>query len=335
MLYCSGDDPLVQICGSRSRPSIPISAQRKIAMNPVTAGIAAVMFITSITFALNAAALDEAYPEADPAPYSGTEYFSGDGDAAGTPELPDDAQILKEDENLLIAVTGSDPEGMWGYKLDVFLENKTDRELCFMINDACINGLMMDPLYQTILAPGQSSDEEVEWFQSSLDEAGITDVTDIELEWVVYDSQDWSADFLLEEKFHYYPLGEDAVQPFVREAKDTDQVLVDNDVCTIIAVKSEMDELWGYQIHLYIINKSDHGLTVGIDEAAINGEPCDPYWATMIYQDRAAFDAVTWGTTFLEAAGIDKVESAELPFIIMNSDDYSQDEIRETVTYTP
>ena len=304
-------------------------------MNPVTAGIAAVMFITSITFALNAAALDEAYPEANPAPYSGTEYFSGDGDAAGTPELPDDAQILKEDENLLIAVTGSDPEGMWGYKLDVFLENKTDRELCFMINDACINGLMMDPLYQTILAPGQSSDEEVEWFQSSLDEAGITDVTDIELEWVVYDSQDWSADFLLEEKFHYYPLGEDAVQPFVREAKDTDQVLVDNDVCTIIAVKSEMDELWGYQIHLYIINKSDHGLTVGIDEAAINGEPCDPYWATMIYQDRAAFDAVTWGTTFLEAAGIDKVESAELPFIIMNSDDYSQDEIRETVTYTP
>ena len=304
-------------------------------MNPVTAGIAAVMFITSITFALNAAALDEAYPEADPAPYSGTEYFSGDGDAAGTPELPDDAQILKEDENLLIAVTGSDPEGMWGYKLDVFLENKTDRELCFMINDACINGLMMDPLYQTILSPGQSSDEEVEWFQSSLDEAGITDVTDIELEWVVYDSQDWSADFLLEEKFHYYPLGEDAVQPFVREAKDTDQVLVDNDVCTIIAVKSEMDELWGYQIHLYIINKSDHGLTVGIDEAAINGEPCDPYWATMIYQDRAAFDAVTWGTTFLEAAGIDKVESAELPFIIMNSDDYSQDEIRETVTYTP
>ena len=175
----------------------------------------------------------------------------------------------------------------------------------------------------------------MEWFQSSLDEAGITDVTDIELEWVVYDSQDWSADFLLEEKFHYYPLGEDAVQPFVREAKDTDQVLVDNDVCTIIAVKSEMDELWGYQIHLYIINKSDHGLTVGIDEAAINGEPCDPYWATMIYQDRAAFDAVTWGTTFLEAAGIDKVESAELPFIIMNSDDYSQDEIRETVTYTP
>ena len=304
-------------------------------MTPVTAGIAAVMFITSITFALNAAALDEAYPEADPAPYSGTEYFFGDGDAAGTPELPDDAQILKEDENLLIAVTGSDPEGMWGYKLDVFLENKTDRELCFMINDACINGLMMDPLYQTILAPGQSSDEEVEWFQSSLDEAGITDVTDIELEWVVYDSQDWSADFLLEEKFHYYPLGEDAVQPFVREAKDTDQVLVDNDVCTIIAVKSEMDELWGYQIHLYIINKSDHGLTVGIDEAAINGEPCDPYWATMIYQDRAAFDAVTWGTTFLEAAGIDKVESAELPFIIMNSDDYSQDEIRETVTYTP
>lgn len=144
-------------------------------MNPVTAGIAAVMFITSITFALNAAALDEAYPEADPAPYSGTEYFSGDGDAAGTPELPDDAQILKEDENLLIAVTGSDPEGMWGYKLDVFLENKTDRELCFMINDACINGLMMDPLYQTILAPGQSSDEEVEWFQSSLDEAGITE----------------------------------------------------------------------------------------------------------------------------------------------------------------
>ena len=304
-------------------------------MNPVTAGIAAVMFITSITFALNAAALDEAYPEADPAPYSGTEYFSGDGDAAGTPELPDDAQILKEDENLLIAVTGSDPEGMWGYKLDVFLENKTDRELCFMINDACINGLMMDPLYQTILAPGQSSDEKVEWFHGTLDEAGITDVTDIELEWVVYDSQDWSADFLLEEKFHYYPLGEDAVQPFVREAKDTDQVLVDNDVCTIIAVKSEMDELWGYQIHLYIINKSDHGLTVGIDEAAINGEPCDPYWATMIYQDRAAFDAVTWGTTFLEAAGIDKVESAELPFIIMNTDDYSQDEIRETVTYTP
>ncbi len=305
------------------------------AMNPITAVLTAVLIITSIPLGLNASASDDPYSEADPAAYSESDFLSEDEEGPGAPELPEGAQILKEDENLLIAVTGNDPEGLWGYKLDVFLQNKTDCELGFLVNDACINGLMMDPYFQTVLAPGQSSEEELEWFQSSLDEAGITDVTDIELEWCVYNYEDWSAEFLLEEKFHYYPLGEDAVQPFVREAKDTDQLLLDNDVCRIVAVRSEMDELWGFQIHLYMINKSDHGLTVGIDEASINGEACDPYWATMIYPERAAFDAVTWGNSFLEEAGVEKVESVELPFIIMNTDDYSQDEIRETVTYTP
>ncbi len=305
-------------------------------MGQMTAVISTVLIISSIVFGVNSSSPYAADSEESEGVFSAYDFSSGEDAAAEEANLPEDAQILVDNEDLLIAATDWDPEDLWGCTLDVYLKNKTDRKLGFLINNACINGLMMDPFYQTALEPGEAVNGEVEWFQSDFDEADIKDVTDIELEWVVYDYDDWAADFLLEEKFHIYPYGEDAAVPYVRKARDTDRVLVDNEECTIIATGSEKDELWGFRLHLYIINKSSsHSITVAIDDAYINGESCFPYWATMIYPDRAACEAITWSNSLLEESGIETVKSLELPIVIMDSEDFSKKPVSETVTYEP
>ena len=51
-------------------------------------------------------------------------------------------QVLVEDDNCTVKVTGIEADGLWGYTLKVFLENKTDTELMYSLEKVAVNGFM-------------------------------------------------------------------------------------------------------------------------------------------------------------------------------------------------
>lgn len=112
---------------------------------------------------------------------------------------------LFEDENCTMIVTGFDPDGTWGYTVNVYLKNKTDKTLMFSVSDAAVNGFMCDPVWAQTVAPGKQSNTAIHWFASDFEENGITEVETISLPVSVYDANDWMADHLIEETYTLNP----------------------------------------------------------------------------------------------------------------------------------
>ena len=92
-----------------------------------------------------------------------------------------------------------------GYTLQVYLENKTDRNLMYAWDQVSVNGFMVDPFWAMSVAAGKKACSEISFLDSDLERNGIEAVSDIEFTLLVSDYDDWAADYLLEKTFTYNP----------------------------------------------------------------------------------------------------------------------------------
>ena len=114
-------------------------------------------------------------------------------------ESTDDLVLFDNDDCTMI-ITGCNPDGLFGFELNAYIENKTDKTLMFSIENASINGFMADPLWASSIAPGKKSTEDITWMSSTLEENGIDKVETIEMTVNVYNDDDWE-DQILNEVF--------------------------------------------------------------------------------------------------------------------------------------
>ncbi|MCD8323055.1 MAG: hypothetical protein LUC89_09260 [Oscillospiraceae bacterium] len=269
----------------------------------------------------------ETEPEAEAAPEEETE--------AASETSFEEITVIDNDQCSLV-ITALDPDNLWGYTLKVALENKSeDTTYMFSVLTASVDGVESDPYWASEVAAGKKANEEITFYDDILDEIGVG-YTDIALTFHVYDSDDWMADDVAEETVHIYPYGEENAKAYVREAQESDVVLVDNDQITAIVIGCEDDPIWGYTVSLYLENKTDEELMFSAEDVSVNGYMSDPYWATTVDAGNCKFTEMTWYTEDLEADGIDQVEEIELTLWVYSYDDWTADDIlNETFTLTP
>ena len=231
--------------------------------------------------------------------------------------------IVIDDKQCQIVITG--------------IENKsTDKTYMFSVVDAAINGVQTDPFFATEVSAEKEANSDISFFDQELLTNGIGDFTDIELVFRVYDSNDWSADDVANVTVHIYPLGEEKAAVFSREGQPTDITIVDNDNVSVIVTGYSIDDIWGYTMHLYLVNKTNMNLTFSADEVSVNGIMADPFWASTIGAGRVSFEAMSWFDSTFEENGITDVEEIEMKLRIYNSDDWSADDIySETIVLNP
>ena len=113
--------------------------------------------------------------------------------------------VLVDNDDLIFKITGIDENGLMGYTLKVFLENKTDKELMFTAEDASVNGFMCDPFWAETVAAGKKSNTTISWFESEFEANGIETVEEIVFTLRAYDNADWLADDILNQEFTLNP----------------------------------------------------------------------------------------------------------------------------------
>lgn len=250
--------------------------------------------------------------------------------------IPFEETVLVDNEDCTVKITGIDADNIWGYTLNAYVENKTDKELMFTLNNVSVNGFMCDPLWAVTVTPGMKANEEISFLSADFDRNGVETVTEIALTLRVYDSNDWSADDFVNEIFTLYPLGEDAVKPFERISSEDEIVLFDNESCTMIVTGFDPDSTWGYTMNVYLENKTDQNLMFTTQDASVNGFMCDPYWATTVAAGKRSYTGISWMSSDFEDNGIAEVESLTLPIRVYNSDDWTEEDIlKETFTVNP
>lgn len=232
-------------------------------------------------------------------------------------------QILVDNDRCLVQITDIREDSVWGYTLKVYLENRTQKELMFSLEDASVNGFMCDPFWAVSVNAGMKANEEISFSRSALETCGIREVTEISFELKAYDANDWSAEKLLDEEITLYPLGIEAVRDHPRQPEPEDIVLFDNGQCSMIVTGFRPEDTWGYTVEVYLENKTDDDLMFSVQGASVNGFMCDPFWAVSVDEGKKSYSEIAWQKTQLEENGIQIVEVLTLPVQVYESDDWT------------
>lgn len=109
-------------------------------------------------------------------------------------EIQSSDHVIVENESVTVVVTGYENDAIWGYTVNLFLLNKTDKNVMFSVDEASVNGYMADPFFAASVSAGKCAFGSMSWANSILQENGITEVEEIEFLLKAYDSDNWSGD---------------------------------------------------------------------------------------------------------------------------------------------
>jgi hypothetical protein len=207
----------------------------------------------------------------------------------------------------------------------------------FAVESASINGVQCDPYFASTVLAGKKANESITFSDDIFRENGIDIMyTDIELTFRVYDDDDWAADDVVYTTVHIYPYGEENAARFVRDAQDSDIVLVDNEYVTAIVTGFEQDSIWGYTANLFLVNKTDSTVMFTVDDVSINGFMADPFYAESVASGKCAFSAIEWSDSDLTENDITEVQEIEFKFRAYNEDEWLDDDYaNKKVTLNP
>lgn len=122
-------------------------------------------------------------------------------------EYPRSAQtgdiVLLDDGLCAMIVTGFDPENVWGYTVNVYLENRTEEDLIFAVTDAAVNGLECDPYWAVTVAAGKKRNTAIHWLKEDFAALSIGPVKALTLSVGVYGGA--SEETCLEQTFELTP----------------------------------------------------------------------------------------------------------------------------------
>lgn len=111
---------------------------------------------------------------------------------------PEDV-VLVDNDSVTVIATGYTEDPIWGWTVELYLVNKTDKSVMFSAQEASVNGFMVDPFFATEVSSGACAFAGMSWSKSSFEENSITEVEEVEFELKAYDSNDWLADPMAQE----------------------------------------------------------------------------------------------------------------------------------------
>jgi hypothetical protein len=262
---------------------------------------------------------------------------AGEGDRTQSSGASDTAfsQVIVDSEDLYFAIKNVRTDAALGYTWKVYVENRTDRNLMFSFEKVSVNGVMCDPFWAEVVNSGKKGNCEITWMRDSLQKRQIEEVTQVDFTLNVYNDDDYTEAPLMHDPFTVYPLGEDKAAETVREPAATDQVLVDNDSCSVIVTAFDPDNSWGYAMNLYLVNKTDRDMVFSVDDSSVNGIMCDPFWADIVCAGKASYSTVLWDKNALAENDITEVEEISLPLKVYADEDIGNPYVDETFELTP
>ncbi|RRJ24591.1 hypothetical protein EHV10_12460 [Lachnoanaerobaculum gingivalis] len=245
--------------------------------------------------------------------------------------------IDKDNYSVTVDSMGWDNVSNLAY-LNITLENKTtDKTYIFNTEDSFINGLQVHiPMFESAQAGSKS---QVVWYLDPLNKSiTVKDITDIEALLHVYEFDGKESHEIDTETIHIYPYGQDNITTYVYEPKDTDQVLIDNEYCTIILVGSDMNNV-NYALKLYIVNKTDETMNISTGENYIDGKKIkNPPYFPQIRPQKSTFETINWLVSTIKDQGIDPSDISNISFYVdVYASGHLNDEhfFKETISFTP
>lgn len=100
--------------------------------------------------------------------------------------------VAYDDSGIKIVVQKlNSSDSFWGSDVYVYAENNTDSNITIQARDVSINGFMVDPAFSCDIVAGKKAYDTITFFESDLEENNITDITELEIKFYIFDSDSW------------------------------------------------------------------------------------------------------------------------------------------------
>lgn len=109
------------------------------------------------------------------------------------PSVPEGIKVY-EGNGIRISALGLTDEPDWlGRSLYFHVENDTDRDIVVQVREVSVNGFMVDTIMSSTVAAGKKMVDDLLIMESSLEEAGIQTVENVEFYFHIFDDDTWEA----------------------------------------------------------------------------------------------------------------------------------------------
>ena len=240
-------------------------------------------------------------------------------------------ELILEDENCVFTITQIE-DGLLGTKIYLSFENKTtDKDLMFTWDNVSVNGYMVSAYFAEEVTAGNKANDTVTIYD--LEEINISSIDYLEFNLRVYDSNNWSADDLVDSVFKVYPTGISPLEIAIPERKTTEDEIVffDNEVGAFVILAYEVSASGEIKLEYYIENRHDVNLMFTWRDVSVNSYLIDPYFATVVAKDKREYGEITFSEWRMEELDFESIEEIEFSFVVYDEDDWSADNVIEQI----
>ena len=100
--------------------------------------------------------------------------------------------IIMDNEYGTAIVTGYYDDSLWGYTVQLYLINKSDKNLLFIAGNTSVNGFIMDPFFCPLVPMGKTHFDTMSWPKETFEKNNITQVDEIKFDLRLEDGDDSS-----------------------------------------------------------------------------------------------------------------------------------------------
>jgi hypothetical protein len=235
--------------------------------------------------------------------------------------------VLLDSETCAFTVTNITVDDIWGYTFSVRCENRSDASQLFKIEDAACRGWLFSPDLTVSVGAGGTKESQFNVWPKELTRCGLESLDELRIHLTVKDIANYSLEPFADEVLTVYPTGmtaADVTPAPAREAGATDALITDNDDFTFIVCGRDEDNIWTYNLVLFIENKTERDLTFSWKDVAVNGAPTDALWFyyTVPAGLRACFP-IYFDEDSMKAAGVEAIETVDFNLTVTPSDSFS------------
>lgn len=129
--------------------------------------------------------------------------------------------LLFDNEYASMAITGYDTDDIWGFCLYAYLENKTDTDMWFCIEDTTVNGIDCKIYWDGMVCAGKKAYVTIMWSTYVLEniEIDMESISNIEIDMEVTDNEDYTKDAYIDERYGI------AIEAAATPKENTDTIL--------------------------------------------------------------------------------------------------------------
>lgn len=113
-----------------------------------------------------------------------------------TQAVDDSGEVLVDANGVKIIGKGlSTNDSFWGPGVIFYIENNSDKNITVQVRDVSVNGFMVDSTMSEDVVVGKKAMSAVQFFSTDLEENSITDITDVELYFHIFNMESWDTVF--------------------------------------------------------------------------------------------------------------------------------------------